>query len=119
MLHALLGAKGLTIEELRATNPTLADEVLALVRGAESARFKAGLGDLPGHVRAKVEEIDFTKTAGNMVEHLRVKIVELGVAKEHVQQVVARAQKVKIGQGLQPGHAIGAHPEVAKQIASA
>ena len=119
MLRALLGARGQTVEQLRATSPALADEVLALVRGAEGARLARALGDLPDHVRAKVEEIDFTGATGNVVEHLRVKLTELGIEDEQIQQVVARAQKVKDGQGLQPGQVIGTQPEIAKQIATA
>ena len=119
LFAALLGAKNLTINELRATAPALADEVIALVRRAEAARLTDALGDAPEDVRARIVEIDITRATGDVVEHLRAKLVELGVEHEHVQKVVQRARETNLGRGLDPRQGIGADPAVARQIATA
>src|SRR5262245_12308852 len=119
MLGALLDAKDLTLDELRAKDPALADKVVSLVRQAEGAHLKDSLGDLPEHVRAKVAEIDVTRATGDAVEHLRVNLVEFGVEPEHVQKVVHRAHKARLGHGLKPKQVIGTEPAVAAQLATA
>jgi hypothetical protein len=119
MFRSLLAVKDRTIEELRAQNPALAHEVVALIRRAESAHLQDALRGLPTHVRAKVEAIDLTQATGDVIEHLRARLVDLSVEQKHITKVIRRARKTKLGQNLPPGQVIGAHPAVAQQIATA
>jgi hypothetical protein len=119
LLRALLDAKNLTLATLQAEAPALADHVLSLVREAEGARLEAALQDLPEHVRAKVEMIDLTRTTGDMVEHLRLGLVDLGVEHEDVERAVKRAQNVRPAPVPPATQPIGTLPAVAQQIATA
>jgi hypothetical protein len=119
MLRALLDARHLTLEALRATDPALADHVVALMRRAEGTRLREALTDLPEHVRVTVETIDFTTTTGDMVEHLRARLVELGVGDEDVEKAVKCARRVKPAPAPQPTQVIGSQPAVAQQLATA
>src|SRR2546426_11660758 len=109
-LRNLLGARDLTIAALRAKDPQLADQVVALVRQDESARLIASL-DVPAQVRAELVQIDFAKTAGDVVGQLRTKLVELGVDKAQVDQLAQRVGTAN--RGLQQEQTIGTQPAVA------
>ncbi len=115
-LRKLLGARDLTIDALRAKDPQLADQIVALVRQDESARLIASL-DVPDQVRSKLAKIDFTKTTGDVVGRLRTKLVKLGVDKAQVEQLARRLGSASLG--LQPGQLIGSQPAIAQQIAIA
>ncbi len=115
----LLGATNLTIDELRAKSPALADEVVALVRQAEVARLQDALSGTAERVRTRVAEVDLARATGDVVEHLRRKLLELGVEREQAQKVVEQAESAGLGQGLPPTQAIGVEPVVAALIATA
>src|SRR5260221_3545160 len=95
MLRALLDAKNLTLATLRVKAPALADHVVALVQKAEGARLAGALKELPEHLRVQLGTIDFTRTSGDVVEHLRVKLVELGASDEDVEKAVKCARNVR------------------------
>jgi hypothetical protein len=116
--RALLDAQNLTLDALRAKDPALADQVHTLIRQAELARLEPSLVDLPDDVRAKVASVDLTRTTGDVVAHLRVKLVELGVDPEYVERVVQKAHSAKLGKSLPPGQPVGSAVAVAQQLAA-
>ena len=99
LFAALLGAKNLTINELRATAPALADEVIALVRRAEAARLTDALGDAPEDVRARIVEIDITRATGDVVEHLRAKVSPLRLAGHRARKTVIQPGERRMDSG--------------------
>ena len=120
LLHrARIDAKHLTLDAIRARDPALADEIHALVRQAERAQLGSSLKDLPDDVRAKIASIDLTRTTGNAVEHLRLRLVELDVNNEHIQKIVKHAKASNLGQPIPQNQPIATLPAVALQIAAA
>ena len=119
LLRALLGAQDLTVEQLREKDPALADAVLALVRSAETTRLGEALAGMPEHLRVKIDEIDFTRATGDVVEHLWMKLIELEIDGALAKQVVHHAENVKLGRGLDPQQVIGTERAIAQQIATA
>ena len=82
------------------------------MKEAERARLVHSLRGLPDELRAKVESIDFTAARGDLVEHLRLKLAELGVDEDAAGKAVAQAKKSK--PVLKPDQALGTTPALAR-----
>jgi hypothetical protein len=110
----LLHARNLTVDQLRAIAPSLADELLAFIKAEDAAQIPAVSRHLPSELRPKIEEIDFTVATDDLVEHLRVKLIELGGPAREIDQAVAHAQALL--PVLSPEDPIVSHPAVAEQL---
>lgn len=117
--RTLLRARHLTSEILQATRPEVAAAVDSLVRKAECTRLVETLHDVPEQVRDEVAKLDLDDIAENLFEHVRAKLVDLGIEEFHIQSVLQHAAKVGLGKGIELAETIGAHPDLAQQLSVA
>ncbi|MEO8548781.1 MAG: neuraminidase-like domain-containing protein, partial [Kofleriaceae bacterium] len=102
---------------LQKDQPELADKVLALSLVDAGKRLARTVRDVPDDVRAKLETIDLTSVRGEVVQHLEIKLAELGVSRQHIDKVARHARRTK--PGLQPNQAVGTSPSVGVKLAKA
>ena len=82
LFRSLLDAKNLTLEMLRTKAPPLADPVAAVVRQAGTRASSKRSRPCPSSCARRSRQSTLTKTTGNLVEHVRARLVELGVSDE-------------------------------------
>ena len=113
---ALLNVKGLTIAELRASQPALANAVDALVSEAARKRFQVAIGALPAELQRQVAAIDLTAASGDVIAYLEAELHKRGVAEGDVAMVTRLARRAGVGGGLTPTQPVGTQPDVAAQV---
>jgi hypothetical protein len=112
-LRKVRAAKDSTLDDVRSADADLAAELDALLRAYDAHELVRSLR-LPDEIVAELDKIDFRDAKNDPVEMVRLKLEEMKVEKEDIDQTVHRAQSKKPSR--RKTDPLGLHPAVAQQL---